>query len=88
MFPSVIHLLFKTIETYADRVALKSHFEGPVKQYTYRQFGEMIEHLMLGMLTMTGIPNLYTLNIYMTLSTFGKVMCQTLQHSLPEKALP
>lgn len=50
MFPSVIHLLFKTIETYADRVALKSHFEGPVKQYTYRQFGEMIEHLMLGML--------------------------------------
>jgi long-chain acyl-CoA synthetase len=49
MYQSVIHLLLNTIEKYADKVALKSHFDGPVKQYTYRQFGEMIEHLMLGM---------------------------------------
>ena len=50
MYQSVIHLLFNTIDTYADKVALKSHFDGPIKQYTYRQFGEMIEHLMLGIL--------------------------------------
>jgi long-chain acyl-CoA synthetase len=49
MYQSVLHLLFNTIENYADKIALKCHFDGPVKQYTYRQFGEMIEHLMLGM---------------------------------------
>ena len=52
MFQSMTHMLFNSIEKFPDKDALRFRRAGKLRQYTYREFGEMIQALTHGLAAM------------------------------------
>ncbi|MDZ7263626.1 MAG: long-chain fatty acid--CoA ligase [candidate division KSB1 bacterium] len=49
MFQSIPHMLFKTIEKYPDKDALRFRRGGKLRRFTYREFGDVIMTLTHGL---------------------------------------